>query len=151
MSTPCLDDHQWFQGRTGDSWRITRRMFADCSELLEYGAYRQTRYFMVTELFGESYHEVEQSLGKAIGQVGVIHSPRERIWAVLSRGKHSITIQRWIVSRCPLGGFQINVRRSSVQFQKPHRLFQLGGLVRNMLLCLTVVLKQKSFLWISDV
>ena len=53
-------------------------------------------------------------------------------------------MQTWTVLR--LDGFKINGKRSSEQFLKP-RWFQLGGLVRNKLLHLTVALKQKSFLW----
>ena len=55
---------------------------------------------MVSELFGKSFHEVEQSLCQHIGQVDFLHSSHEWIQTTLPRGKHSIIMQTWIVSWC---------------------------------------------------
>ena len=128
VSTPCRDDHQF----TKDEPETIGELAEVCSQIvfvmLLFGAHRQTRYCMVSELFGKSYHEAQQSLRQKIGRVDFLHSSHESILTILPRGRHSITMLTWIVA--DFAGHLADSKSTSkgVLFsQKPHDCSSRGS------------------------
>ena len=141
VSTPGLDDHQVQKEEpesVGEVPEVCSHIGLECL----FVAHRQT-HFLSVNCLARAVTIWNRACDEQIGQDDILHSLRELIQAIWPRGKHSI-------KNAKLDCFKMLILRVNWQLQDQRQdefLFQLGGLVRNRLPYLPVLLKQKSFLW----
>ena len=104
------------------SRRIVYSLLTNCSEMSVFGSYWETRYFVVCEQACACGHKMDKILSQTLGAFDLVHSSYKWILAILLCGKHSTTMQTWIVSRLWFcrrpWRFKINLRRCLAHFRK---------------------------------
>ena len=79
--------------RIGIYWRIVKSMLLNCPEISVFGTYWWTRRSAVSKQTCTGGHKTDQSLWLTLGSFDFYNTLHEWIWAVLSYGKHSTTMQ----------------------------------------------------------
>ena len=99
-------------------------LLTNCSEMSVFGSFWETWYFVVCEQTCSCGHKMDKILWQTLGAFDRMHSSHMWIPAMLLCGKHSTTMQTWIVSRLWFyrrpWGLKINIRRCHVYFRKSH-------------------------------
>ena len=104
--------------------RIVYSMFTNCSQMSVFGSYWETWYFIVCEQTCSCGHQMDKILWQTLGAFDLVHSSYKWTPTILLSGKHSTTMQTWVVSRlwfCRISRrLNINIKRSSVHFWESH-------------------------------
>ena len=90
----------------------TYNVLAHCCEVSLFGTHRKFRYFMVTEQFVKSYHNVEQDQRLNSGQTDILQWPGEWILTKMSRWKHSTPVQT-LIQDCDFAGELADLKSKS--------------------------------------
>ena len=116
VATPCMDHHQFKEKEKNES---VGGLSTVCLQIVYLA--RIGRLDIVWSVNKLARHQMDQSLRQTLGAFDLAHSSFKWIPAILLCGKHSTTMQTWIVSRLwfcwRLWRFNINIRRSSVHFR----------------------------------
>ena len=99
-------------------------LLTNCSEMSVFCSYWETWYLVFCEQTCPCGHEVDKILWQTLGAFDLTRSSYKWIPAILLCGKHSTTMQTWIVSRLWFcwrpWRLKINIRRGLVHFRKSH-------------------------------
>ena len=99
--------HGWpsiWRRRKWVSRRFVYSSLTNCSEIFVFGSYWETWYFVVCEQTCSCGHEMDKSMWQTIGAFDLVYSSHKWTQAILSCGKHSTTMQTWIVARLDFAG-----------------------------------------------
>ena len=87
-----MDDHQLKEeNESAGEWSYS--LLTNCSEMSVFGSYWETWYFVICEQACACYNKMTTSCDKRLARL-ISYIP-----AILLCGKHSTTLQAWIVSR----------------------------------------------------
>ena len=90
-----MDDHRFW--RRWVSRRIVCSLLTSCSEMSVFGSYWETWYFVVCEQACTCGHQMDKILWQTPESIVILHSSHMWIQTILLCGKHSTTMQTWIV------------------------------------------------------
>ena len=62
VSTPCIDDHHFKEEELKSVGELSKSMLSNCTEMLIFGTYWKTWYFMVSKQARTFHHKMDQSL-----------------------------------------------------------------------------------------